>query len=426
LQESSRRWFPLPGLVRQHNVISDYREKLYRFKTVHAGRRSYKTEIAKRTLISEGMKNVGHSLFFGAPTRDQGKRIAWKDLKTLAAPVTQNYSDTELWLRLVTGTEIWVIGFDKPERFEGRQWHGGILDEFGNMRPSVWSENVSPALIDTKGWCWLIGVPEGKNHYYDLSQYAREGKDADWADYSWLTAEVTNPEEVEKERNRLDERTFRQEYEGSFESYEGRAYVYYDSEKHRKPQPFDSRHPVCVSCDFNLDPCVWIIGQDKGGFISVQDEIKQRQTDVWRMAVELKQRLEKRIGAKCQKHPIVFYGDYEHGKTRTVSATSSSWQILRSEFMGWAVEFRLKSHPRIIDRVNAVNSKLRTARGGIQLGIDFACAELHRDFEMVDLNMLQSPAEKHKHPERTHASDNVGYWIEYEYPIQSRSKWEAG
>ena len=399
-------------------MISRYRNDLIRFKVVHAGRRSYKTEISKRTLVSEGMANVSQNFFFGAPTHGQAKAIAWNDLKELALPVTLDYSETELWIKLLTGSTIHAVGFDKPERFEGRLWHGGILDELPDMKPSVWNENVRPALTDTRGWCWLIGVPGGKNHYYELSQYALHSGDPEWADYNWFTSDVLDPDEVNKERDRLDERTFRQEYEGSFESYEGRAYSYYDSDKHRKVQSFDSRLPVRISCDFNLDPCVWVLGQDRSGFISIQDEVKQHRTDIWKMCGELKRRLETRVGGECRKHHTVFYGDYEHGQSRSVSATASSWQIIRDEFRDWNVEFRYRGHPRIIDRVNAVNSKLRTAKGEIQLGLDPSCVESHSDFEVVSIDMLQSPTEKNKMPNRTHASDCIGYWVSYDYPIR--------
>ena len=418
LRESLQRWFSLPERVLQHQTITAYRKQPIRFKTVHAGRRSYKTEIAKRTLITEGLLQTNQSLFFGAPTRDQAKRLAWNDLKQFAGPMMVAHSDTELWLRLINNSEVWVIGFDKPERFEGKpQWHGGILDEFADMKPTVWTQNVLPALTDTKGWCWLIGVPAGKKHYYELTQYARLSGDPEWADYCWLSREVIDPEEIEHFRGLYDERTFRQEFEGTFESYEGRAYPYYNSDVHRKIQPFDSRLAISIACDFNLDPCVWVLGQDKGGFISIQDEIKQRQTDIWRMCNELKVRLEQRIGNECRKHLALFYGDYEHGQSRSVSATRSSWQIIRDEFKDWNIEFRLRGHPRIIDRVNAVNSKLRTAKGEVQLGLDPSCIESHKDFEMVDMLMLQSATEKAKAKDRTHATDDIGYWINYEYPI---------
>jgi hypothetical protein len=418
LQVASQRWFVLPERVLRHPTITRYRMEPSRFKTVHAGRRSFKTEIAKRTLVTEAMSHSGIRLFFGSPTRDQAKKIAWDCLKKLSAPVISSASETELWLKLTSGSEIHVIGFDKPERFEGSLWHGGILDEYADMKPTVWTENVLPALTDTKGWCWLIGVPGGKNHYFELVQYARNSGDPNWKDYNWLSSEVLDPQDIEQFREQYDERTFRQEFEGSFESYEGRAYVYYDSESHRKPQLFDPRIAVSVSCDFNLDPCIWIIGQDKSGFISVQDEIKQSQTDIWRMCSGLKDKLTKRVGSEAHKHLLLFYGDYEHGQSRSVSATASSWQIIRDEFKGWNVEFRLRGHPRIIDRVNSVNSKLRTAKGAIQLSLDPCCTETHKDFEMVDMAMLQNPQDKSKMKDRTHASDCVGYWVNYEYPLR--------
>lgn len=418
LAKSSQRWFQLPARVQQHKTITDYRYKPVRFRIAHAGRRSFKTEIAKRTVIVEGMKQEAQSLFLGSPTRDQSKRIFWEDLKLLALPVTKDHSDSELWIKLITGSEIWVLGFDKPERFEGKRWNGGILDEFANMKESTWNENVMPALRDTKGWAWLIGVPEGKNHYFELSEYAKQSNDPEWADYSWFSKDVMDESEVEKERARLDERTFRQEYEGSFESYEGRAYVYYEALTHRKPQKFDPNFPLCFSLDFNLDPCIWELCQDRNGFISFQDEIKQRQTDIWKMCGSLKRRIEYLLGNKQFSHKLLFYGDYEHGQARSVSATSSSWQILRDEFRGYNAEFKLRGHPRIVDRVNSVNSKLRSADGSVNVGIDPKCIELCKDFEMVSMEMLTGT--KERAGERTHASDAAGYLINYEYPVSGK------
>ena len=39
---------------------------------------------------------------------------------------------------------------------------------------------------------------------------------------------------------------------------------------------------------------------------------------------------------------------------------------------------------------------------------------------MVDMDMLTSPTAKDKIPDRTHGSDCVGYWINYEYPVTPR------
>lgn len=269
-----------------------------------------------------------------------------------------------------------------------------------------------------------MGVPAGRNHYYELSLRARSGEDPEWGDYSWLSAEVLPAAEIASLKAECDERTFRQEYEGSFESYEGRAYVYYDPETHRRPCVHDPVAPIFVCCDFNLDPCVWLIAQvDKNGVISFQDEVIQRQTDIWKMSAALKDRVVRLCDGdtvRAGRRRLVFYGDLEHGKQRTVSATVGSWEILRGVdgFGQWNAEFRLRPHPRIIDRVNAVNAKLRSADGKVRLYVDPRCKFLHADFEQVDMEMMQKATDV---KDRTHAADAAGYFINYEWPVTPKT-----
>lgn len=411
-----KRWFQIPDRAWNHPEVLKYRTSQVRFQTVHAGRRSFKTETGKRKVVTTAWQNERKRYFFGAPTREQAKRIFWRDIKDLnPVPFVKRYSESELWIELANGSELWVIGFDRPERFEGTPWHGGILSEFPHFSDTAWNENIAPALRDTGGWAIIEGVPEGRNHYFELCEYARLSGDPEWADYSWKTAEVRDPVEIEKEKARLDERTFRQEYEGSFETFEGRAFVYYDSATHRKPTPFDSLKPLRVSCDFNLDPCIWVLGQDHGGFIRVTGEIVQRRTDIWRMCGELK-----RVCEGLRVPSIVFYGDYQHGQTRSVSAISSSWQIIRDEFP--SAIFRIKPNPRIMDGVNAVNAKLRNARGDVSVSIDPKAVELHKDLEQVSTQDILARTEG---KDRGHSSSCLRYWMNFDYPVVQTPKWEV-
>jgi hypothetical protein len=383
--------------------------------------------MAKRHLVKVAMANVGQRLFFGAPTREHAKKLAWADLKALAGPVMTEKSESELFLTVLTGTSIHVVGLDEPRRVEGIRWNGGILDEYADMAESVWPESVRPALADTRGWCWLIGVPAGRNHYYRLSLEAQTDTTGEWRDYSWLSSEALDATEIAGIKAQTDERTYRQEYEGSFESYEGRAYVYYDSTVHRIAQSHSPNHPILVCCDFNLDPCIWLLAQilpkqGQGDVVSFQGEIVQRRTDIWKMVNDLKFRLIGLCGGdsvRARNRRTVFYGDLEHGKQRSVSATVGSWEILKGAdgFAGWNVEFRLRPHPRIVDRVNAVNAKLRATDGLVRLYVDPKCKFLHDDFEMVDMDMMQKAGDT---GDRTHAADAAGYFIGYEWPINPK------
>jgi hypothetical protein len=117
------RWTQL----RPHPAGEAYSNSPHRFNTVAAGRRSGKTERAKRKLVRKllSAKTTWEPRFFaGAPTRDQAKRIFWDDLKLLVPRylMAERPSESELKIRLVTGGELFVVGLDVPERIEGSPW----------------------------------------------------------------------------------------------------------------------------------------------------------------------------------------------------------------------------------------------------------------------------------------------------------------
>jgi hypothetical protein len=91
-----------------------------RFKVVPAGRRSGKTERAKRNLIIQALKEssqgewLDYRYFAAAPTRDQAKAIWWSDLKAMVpAWMREGRSrESDLTIRLITGAGIVVVGLD--------------------------------------------------------------------------------------------------------------------------------------------------------------------------------------------------------------------------------------------------------------------------------------------------------------------------
>ena len=176
--------------MRFHPVQQAWWNAKTRFNVVPAGRRSGKTEIAKRKLINALYTPANEPdprYFAAAPTRDQAKAIFWNDLKLMVPRhlLAEAPRETELCIKIINGAELYVVGMDKPERIEGRPWNGGVLDEFGNMKPGAWGENVRPVLSDRSGWCDLIGVPEGRNHYYDVAKYAQFGDPLIGTDPEW-------------------------------------------------------------------------------------------------------------------------------------------------------------------------------------------------------------------------------------------------
>lgn len=425
-----KRWTRLPRIQPVHIRLIDCRA---RFVVVPAGRRSYKTELAKRKLITvarDPKASVWDNprYFAGAPTRDQAKRIFWDDLKKMMPPreIDGKPSETELTIKTVFGSSISVVGLDKPERIEGSPWDGGILDEYGNMRSDTWGEHVRPALADRNGWCWLIGVPEGRNHYYQIAEYAKNSGDPDWMFFTWYSSDVLPPEEIEAARKQLDEKTFRQEFEASFESYEGLTYYSFDSKLNCDDTVcFDRNRPLVLRHDFNRTPMTCTIAQEhetrQGWVIHVIDEITINSSNTAEVAQEILNRydklIDKNLGADV-------YGD-AYGDKGTTGKTD--YQILDEMLRAhqWHVRFHIpESNPLVVDRVNAVNAMLKTGAGIVRTKINPSkCPQLVKDFEQVVNKEGTRIIDKDSDPMRTHWSDGHGYHVALRFPIREDKRY---
>lgn len=347
--------------------------------------------------------------FAAAPTREQAKRIFWKDLRLLTPQKwIRRVYETDMCIVTRLGSELWVVGLDKPQRIEGVPWDGGVLDEYANMKRGAWEENIRPALSDRKGWCWLIGVPEGLNHYKDLADYAQSGVDDEWGMYTWTSASVLEPKEIEAAKRVLDPRTFRQEYEASFEGAASRVYYAYNAKRHEDGSiAVDPKLPIIICCDFNVGTCVWEILQVEGGHVRVIDEIVLRDTNT----IEMCKAAVARYGG--HKAGVVIYGDAA-GKSR--STTGASDYALMASF-GLGQQRIKRMNPLVKDRVNAVNAMLENANGEVRLTHHPNCRALRGDFETV--TWMDNGGEINKRDdEKTHATDALGYFIEYEFGLR--------
>lgn len=153
-----------------------------------------------------------------APYREQAKTVAWDYLKRYAEAVIVNKSESELQVELANGSRIRLFGADNPDALRGMYLDGVVLDEFADMRPSLWGEIIRPLLTDRKGWAVFIGTPKGKNVFYDI--YTRAETDPDWMSLTLRASEtnILNPEELADARKSMTENQYEQEFECSFDA----------------------------------------------------------------------------------------------------------------------------------------------------------------------------------------------------------------
>jgi hypothetical protein len=115
-------------------------------------------------------------------------------------------------------SELHAMSADRPHALLGAALDFLVVDESSHIRDNVWSEYLSPRLVDKNGSALLLSTPRDRNWFYDEYKRGRPGKDP--AYQSWQMPSWENPfikkERIEAERARLGEVLFAQQYGAQF------------------------------------------------------------------------------------------------------------------------------------------------------------------------------------------------------------------
>ncbi len=379
-----------------------------RFKVVVAGRRWGKSFLAMHE-IAKAARHPGAKVYYVAPTYKMCKQILWDDLKQklTSANWVKKINESELTIRLINGSIIYLASGDQPESLRGRSISHLIIDEAAMINQKMWTEVCRPALSDQQGGALFITTPKGKGSWvYELWQGAHAQDN--WRAFSFTTLSGGNvaPEEIEAARNELDEKSFRQEYEASFEQYSGSIYYNWDSGTHIKKQDLDFKKNeiLHVAMDFNVSPLVAAICRVNGNEISVIDEISMEGSNTFEMAEELINRY--------PDNRIWVYPDAS-GQARKTSSNTSDHHILRNS--GFTLKVK-NINPPVKDRIAAVNASLKATDGTVKLSVDPKCRNL------IKCISGQTYKENTQVPDKSgnldHMNDALGYLVHWINPIR--------
>lgn len=176
--------------------------------------------------------------------------------------------------------------------------------------------------------------------------------------------------------------------------------------------------PLCLCCDFNVEKMVWEVGQVIQGRPQVIAEIVGEPGIVPQMVQQFRNAYPAHPGG------VWVYGDAA-GNARSTHDARSDYDLMRLAFRNYAspVEWRVPAaNPAVRDRINSVNTRLKSEDGEVGLYISEECKELLQDFEEVERDpktgdVKKSSDNRDPYSMRTHSSDAVGYWIMREWPI---------
>ena len=336
---------------------------------------------------------------------------------------------------------IQVLGAKDYDSLRGPGLDFAVLDEYAQMSPLAWTEVIRPMLSDRGGHALFIGTPKGFNYFYTLYNDATDPKNAaSWAAFTFTTIQggQVPQQEIDDNRRDLDEKTFRQEFEASFENYAGRLYYAFNRATNVANVEFNPNYPVLWAMDFNVTPLCSVICQRIGDRLHVIDEIVlldsgtlsacnefRRRTLPWR---ELRKQQPWDAELLLGPLPVLVYGD-PAGSARHTGADKTDHQQIKDFFrraeQDYAMEWRIDSAaPRIRARVTATNARLCNYAGQHSLYLNPRCKRTIADLEQViwklDGNRNVLPEPDKTNPDLTHLSDALSYLVWHEWPIRGR------
>lgn len=378
-----------------------------RFRVVVAGRRFGKTFLSTAELLRASINKPNSNCWYIAPTYRAAKDIAWQMLiETIPSSYIAKRNESELTLKLINGSQISIKGGESYDNLRGRSLDFVVLDEYADMRPQVWSEVIRPSLSDRQGSAMFIGTPKGRNHFYDLWTVGTDGQQ-DWSSFQFTTLDGGNvpAEEIESAQRDLDERTFKQEYLANFVNYSG--VIYYNFDRKASMAKAVEADVLHIGMDFNLDPMSAVVAVRDGGTITCVDEIVMYGSNTDEMVDEIKTRYPNK--------KIVVYPDPACAQRKTSAGGRTDLSILQNA--GFVVKVRNK-HPAVRDRINAVNSRLKTSDGERHLFVTPKCKQVILGLERQTYK--EGTSQPDKDGGFDHMNDALGYMVEYLYPIKKQ------
>jgi hypothetical protein len=403
---------PLPSQRRFHACQA-------RFKGFSGPIGSGKSQALCQEAIRLCYQNPGRMGLLGAPTypmlRDATQATLFEILESNRIPYDYNKAENTLLLA-DTKSRIIFRPVDDFERLRGTNlaWFG--LDELTYTQEEAWLR-LEGRLRDPKAGrlCgFAVWTPKGYDwvHRRFVSDTTANYKviRAPGMENSFLLKQI--PDFYDRLKSSYDEKFFAQEVLGEYLHLTGgTVYAAFDRKIHVKSLPVDKNQPLRWTLDFNVDPMSSLIVQMDGEAVRVLDEIVIRDATTMEACEEFLKRYPRHAQG------VWVYGDASGNQKQTTGY--SDFKLVKDHLRTFStldVNYRIaKANPSVKERINLMNSKLRSAAGEISLLVDPKCKELIKDFEQVAFKANTFVIDKDRDRQRTHLSDALGYLLWQEF-----------
>ena len=371
------------------------------YKIMVGGYGSGKTYIGALRSLYLSYSNSPHPGMYVSPTWALATKTIILTLKELMTRAELDYKFNQQRGEFIIDNwngRIWIGSGDKPDSLRGPNLAWAGIDEPFIQRKEVFDQMVASVRI-ASAECreiYLTGTPEQMNWGWKLTN--RTDLDMGIVYGSTLNNSYLPQQYKDNLLSAYSPEQIDAYVYGKFVNLtQGRVYREFERDKHVMEREVQDLS-IGIGMDFNVDAMSSIVFYKGTNWIHVFDEIRLKNSNTFEMCNVLK-----------DKYPdAIIYPDAT-GSARRSSATQSDHDIIKK------AGFKIRSprkNPPVRDRVNAVNKLLRDE--------NFSCYNCPNLIMDLERNVWKSGDIDKTDPEQSHASDAIGYAIEYLFPIRSR------
>jgi len=438
-EELSIRWGPIPGTAQEAFFDDDTPDAALLFC---GGWGSGKTMTLWGKALKLSVLNNPLPLIWVVPVYDHIEHTLLPKLEE-CDPHTQgqepwflrshqwHYHQTKHEWSWVGGGPIWFKSAEHAEAIAGPNVAAALVDE--------------PALISQKAW---RNTAARVRHTAAILRQTCAAGTAD--DLSWMQEYFFDPERPDRykrfemattdNRELLEfdptyvQRVMENATEAEIQAFvhgkgvllDGQpAYPPFDERLHwhpNVPDP-DSSQPLVLTCDFNVSPMCWVVGQTRIGPSGPEAHVLDGIT----LEVATTDSACEEFLRRYPRWPagIRLYGDC-NGRNRDVRSHKSNYTIIEERLTSAGPVQNLVpfQNPTIHDRLSAVNRLLKNANGVTRLWIrkweparTCPTRQIVRSLQRSKMVAGKQEVEKKPGETITHAAEALGYWLSAAFPV---------
>ena len=403
-----------------------YMASMYRFLAMICGIRAGKTYSGAREAGNQAWNSKADSMsVYGiiAPTFNMLDRTTWREFKSAMRPLILKENESKKIITLKNNRIVYGFSAEDADKIRNVTLNGFWVDEARECKDfrKLW-DVLMGRVLSTGGKGIVTTSP---NSYDDIYDIFVGSKQKEYGVLRFTTYENTyiSKSAIDDLARLYDDKFSKQELYGEFVIFEGAVYYTFNRQHNSgdlafKIAQYDANKPLCLCCDFNVDPMAWVIAQTgvntQTGLKEVYfiDEIYLHNSNTVEACNEFRNRYANHNGG------VVLYGDAT-GRARHTDSNITNWKIIELELARYGVTTRVPTrNPAERDRINSVNSMICNSRGERRVFINPAnCKNLIKDLEQVAFKEGSTQIDKSKDIKLTHASDAGGYMLDYEFSL---------